>query len=346
MSIKRHLNRNAMIRIFTIHNFIENSQYPNIQSLAEQLEVNARTVERDIEQLRDFFNAPLVYDRLHKGYYYEEKFALPPFQFTEGEMVVLFLGQKLLSQVEGGIYKKEIRSLSEKLQCLFNSKPNPGNFLLEDTVSFNISPLRGEDWQVAKSFAGLQTAIKNRNRVKMLYLSISSGETLERIVSPYHLRYYDGAWYLIGHCSLRNAPRIFAVDRIKSLEVLIEKYCYPDDFQLEEFLDGVRGIVRGKKYQVEVRFDAFQGKWIREKKLKEYENIRELPDGGLIFTSEASGLTEIRQWVLGFGSHAEVLKPAELRAELRGEMQKLGKIYETAEKFNQPDNRCRGEGVK
>ncbi len=138
LSIKRHLNRNAMIRIFTIHNFIENSQYPNIQSLAEHLEVNARTVERDIEQLRDFFNAPLVYDRLHKGYYYEEKFALPPFQFTEGEMVVLFLGQKLLNQVEGGIYKKEIRSLSEKLQCLFNSKPNPGNFLLEDTVSFNI----------------------------------------------------------------------------------------------------------------------------------------------------------------------------------------------------------------
>jgi predicted DNA-binding transcriptional regulator YafY len=327
LSIRQHLNRNATIRIFKIHNLIENKHYPNIQALARQLEVNARTIERDIEQLRDFFNAPLVYDRLHKGYYYEGKFTLPPFQFTEGEMVVLFLGQKLLSQFEGTIYQKEIQSLSLKLQCLLNSEPCSTNFLLDDIVSFNIAPLRGEDWRVAKFFAWLQNAIQCHNKVKMLYYSITTGETRERTVSPYHLRYYDGAWYLIAYCYLRNAPRIFAIDRIESLEVLPEKYYYPDDFQIEEFLDGVRGIVRGKKYQVEIKFDAFQAKWIKEKKRKSFEEIRELPDGGLIFKSEVSGLTEVKQWVLSFGYHVEVIKPEELRTEISEEIKKLQQIY-------------------
>jgi predicted DNA-binding transcriptional regulator YafY len=37
--------------------------YPSIEKLARQAEVNPRTIERDIEYLRDMYEAPIAYDR-------------------------------------------------------------------------------------------------------------------------------------------------------------------------------------------------------------------------------------------------------------------------------------------
>ncbi len=36
----------------------------------------------------------------------------------------------------------------------------------------------------------------------------------ERDVDPYGLYYKQGAWYLVGHCHLRNAERTFHLARI------------------------------------------------------------------------------------------------------------------------------------
>ena len=150
---------------------------------------------------------------------------------------------------------------------------------------------------------------------------------LERVVHPYHLRFREGAWYLIGFCSLRNDVLIFAVDRIRNLEVLYKKFEYPADFNIEKYLEGVWGIMRGEPYQVAIRFDPFQARWIRERPLRDGESLEELPDGGVVFKAEVSGLTEIKQWALSFGSHSEVLEPEELREEIRREIEGMREIY-------------------
>jgi predicted DNA-binding transcriptional regulator YafY len=324
---KLRAERSTMIRLWRIHSLIKNYRYPNVRSLSEDLGVHSRTIERDLEQLRDRMSAPVEYDRDRKGYYYVEEFSLPPFQFSEGEMVALFLGQKLLAQFEGTSYKEDLGSLLDKLQCLLSADSRfPGAFL-EEVVSFNVAPLRGEDWRVAGNFSVLQKAIGARRKVLMVYQSINAGEVAERTVCPYHLRYYNGAWYLVAFCLLRSEVRIFALDRIEALQAVEETFVFPEDFKIEEYLDGVLGIVRGRKYTVEVRFDRFQARWIREKALRPGEAIREEDGGGVIFECEVSGLTEIKQWVLSFGSHAEVLGPEELREEIREEVKQLGKVY-------------------
>jgi predicted DNA-binding transcriptional regulator YafY len=55
--------------------------------------------------------------------------------------------------------------------------------------------------------------------------------------------------------------------------------------------------------------------------------IEELPDGSLILCLRARGLDEVKRWVMGYGSHAEVRAPPTLRAAVTQEVGRLAEIY-------------------
>ena len=66
----------------------------NAGTLSLELEVNPRTVRRDITYLRDQLHAPVEFDPVRHGYYYRDpSFRLPFFQLTEGELVAAFTGR-------------------------------------------------------------------------------------------------------------------------------------------------------------------------------------------------------------------------------------------------------------
>ncbi len=324
---KLRTGRSTMVRIWRIYNLIKYSNYPDVRQLADQLEVSLRTIERDIEQLRDQMQAPIVYDRMHRGYYFSEEYILPPIRFTEGEIVSIIIGQKLLLQMEGLLAGQVFRNLRDKLECLLGEESLCSNKDLEEAVSFGIAPIRGEDWRVAKNLAKLREAVFQRQQVEIIYNSISAGEKRKRQVHPYHLRFYDGAWYLIGYCLIHHEVRIFAVDRIETLRITGAIFEYPVDFKIDEYLNGVWGIMRGRYYHVKISFDNHQARWIRERPLRNGERLEESADGAVILETAVSGLMEIKRWIMGFGSHAKVLEPAELREEIREELIKMGKIY-------------------
>ncbi|HEY8464458.1 MAG TPA: HTH domain-containing protein, partial [Bacillota bacterium] len=155
---KDRTSRSALVRIWTIYALIKNKQYPDCRKLAAKLEVSPRTIERDIELLRDRMQAPLEYDRLRRGYYFTKEFSMPTPRLTEGEIISLFLGLKLMSQVEGLTYQTELSSLREKLECLLGSAGKLSGPQLEKFISFDIEPLRGEDRRVAEYLSGLGRA--------------------------------------------------------------------------------------------------------------------------------------------------------------------------------------------
>ncbi|MHB1127769.1 MAG: helix-turn-helix transcriptional regulator [Bacillota bacterium] len=90
--------------------------YPNTPSLAASLEVARRSIERDLEYLRDMLGAPLVYDHHRRGCYYADKFSLPPLTLSQGEVVAIFLAHKLLAQVAGTALEDPVCSAFAKIQ--------------------------------------------------------------------------------------------------------------------------------------------------------------------------------------------------------------------------------------
>ena len=66
-------------------------------------------------------------------------------------------------------------------------------------------------------------AIKEKNKVQIVYKSINSGIT-KRIIHPAELFCYIDRWYVAAFCELRNEIRLFKLEDILEYEVLEEKY--------------------------------------------------------------------------------------------------------------------------
>ena len=95
----------------------------------------------------------------------------------------------------------------------------------------------------------LGTAVARRKFVHLVYqappaLDGKPGERSERDVDPYGLAFRGSSWKLVGHCHLRQAQRVFVVDRIESLQVNDQKPNTPD-FETPEGFDA--GSAAGRR---------------------------------------------------------------------------------------------------
>ncbi|NMS31230.1 helix-turn-helix transcriptional regulator, partial [Vibrio parahaemolyticus] len=87
-------------RISDIHKMIASCTYPSIEKLAHRLNVNPRTIKRDIAALRDQFNAPIEYDRQRRGFYYTlPEWTLPVQKMQEGDLLAFFIAENAMRLV-------------------------------------------------------------------------------------------------------------------------------------------------------------------------------------------------------------------------------------------------------
>src|SRR6187397_2769426 len=88
-------SRPPLERMMKIHQAIQSGKFPNAASLAQELEVSAKSIHRDLEFMRDRMQLPLEYDAKHNGYFYtQEVSAFPTLHITEGELFALLVAEK------------------------------------------------------------------------------------------------------------------------------------------------------------------------------------------------------------------------------------------------------------
>ena len=100
------------------------------------------------------------------------------------------------------------------------------------------------------------------------------------------------------------------------------------DFSLNTYLEtGFLAERATEPENIVIKFDEYQARWIRERRWHTSQQIEELPSGELILRLRVGGLGEVKRWIMGYGSHAEVLEPESLRREIKEEVKKMQKIY-------------------
>ena len=318
--------RQQLERLLEIDRQVRAGLYPNASRLAEALEVKERTIYQDREFLIDRLGAPLVYDRKRRGWHYtDDTYILPSLMVTEGELLAFFLSVEAARRCLGASFEPSLRSAMGKIARGLKAPVEVNLEEIRECYIFAALPTVGVREELLLS---LHRAISGRRRVQIYYYTASRDCHQERVVEPYHLYNRGGDWYLIAFDHLRSAYRIFHAGRIERWMVLPATFRRDPAFSLENWMAQAFQLERGEQpVEVAIRFDAGQAPYIRERRWHSTQRIEELPDAGLVLRFQAGGLSEVKRWVLSYGSHATVLAPVGLREEVAAEARSVAGMY-------------------
>lgn len=174
----------------------------------------------------------------------------------------------------------------------------------------------------------LTIGIEDCRAVFLTYQSLQATEPVTYDVYPYGLVYHRDTLYLVGWAPRHEEIRHWRVDRIETAEVDKFPFQRPDDFDLKEHLAKSFGVYQGRgEIHVKVRFSPQVARYVQEKTWHTTQRLKAQTDGSLLAEFDLDGTEEIKRWILGFGRHAEVLEPKELREELMEELRSLLSRY-------------------
>jgi proteasome accessory factor B len=332
MATKRHstpvaLSRPPLERMKRIHERLLQRSYPNCRQLADQIEVSTKTIQRDIEFMRDRLDLPIEFDPVKNGYYFTgEVSSFPTVQVTEGEMVALFVAEKALAQYRGTPFEKPLHAAFQKLTDGLRDRVTFSWSDLDHAISFHAIGTTVADMEL---FNQVNQAVCRSQELQFEYRKLNSNRYESRTIHPYHLGCIENQWYLFGHDLARKDMRTFVLPRMRQVRVTGNRFVRPPDFSVSKHLAGSFGVFSGGKPElIRIWFDSFTAQLIRERTWHQSQKIKELPNGEIELTVKLANTPEIFRWILSWGEHARVLAPEHLRTSLRATAEKLAAAYE------------------
>lgn len=309
-----------------LHERLKAGAFPNCRKLAEELEVSTKTIQRDIDFMRDRLNLPIEYDQLHFGFVYTQPVtSFPSIEVSEGEVIALFVAQKALEQYRGTSFEKPLRTAFEKITEGLQDRIGFQWGDVESVISF-----RGLGTSVAdlEMFETVSRAVLESHELAFEYKKLRSPQYEERRIQPYHLGCVENQWYVFGFDLARQQLRTFALPRMRKVRDTRAGFRRPADFSITKHLSESFGVFTGKAHhRVRIRFDAFAARLVSERNWHSSQKIKQLAAGEIEFSVTLGGIEEIERWILSWGDHATVLDPPLLVRRLREVAESLGRRY-------------------
>jgi predicted DNA-binding transcriptional regulator YafY len=107
------------------------------------------------------------------------------------------------------------------------------------------------------------------------------------------------------------------------MKMLAVRFATRSDFNARDYLKNAWGLVQGEIVPVKVIFSQAAGRYIRDRLWHPSQKFTELADGRFQMSLRVADTLEVRRWILGYGSDAEVVEPWALREGLRQEVAAL-----------------------
>ena len=296
--------------------------------LAHELEYHWRTVYRDLEALQ-LAGFPIYTDRVEGKNLWSvldsARHNIPiPLNLTE--LMALYFSKGLMTVLKDTVYYESLESFFQKIKATLSVETTRYLDRIDESLEVGSKPYKAYG-QLRDSIDVISEATVERKIIEIEYFTMSRKEKTRRKIAPYKIWFFDGAFYLIGNCGLREDIRIFALDRIKSLKLTDEMFEMPKDFKVEDFMQTSFGVFQGKPQRVRIRFAAEVAGYISEKTWHQTQKIETQKDGSIIFEAQVAGTDEIKFWLMTWGSKAEVLSPAALRDEMISEAEAMLQNY-------------------
>jgi proteasome accessory factor B len=174
--------------------------------------------------------------------------------------------------------------------------------------------------QVREWLDVLTDAVERRKRVELTYRK-PWGDITERHVDVYGYAWRRGHWIFVGFCHLRNAVRVFMLERVQSLALAPDQkkkrdYEIPDDFDIRTWSrQEPWDYLVHEPREARVRFRRSLAKIAGQ--LVPAAEVTTEPDNSRVARVVVRNLRGLVRQALAWGPEAEVIAPLEARQMAR-----------------------------
>lgn len=244
------------MRLLLMREILDKGEVLNKKELAEKYNVNEKTIQRDIDFLRNFYadnvnsESEIIYDIREKGYIFKSRNCN---NFTSEEILAI---SKILLESRA-FCTEELRELLRKL--MFQVKRNCQKQV--ETIirneEFNYVPLK-HNKKLMKVIWELSQYIIKQEIISIDYTT-KEGISKTHRIKPLSIMFSEYYFYIISFMAdkfIEDGPTIFRIDRIKNIKGTDEKFEIPyrDRFEDGEFRKRVQFMLSGKLHKVNFEY--------------------------------------------------------------------------------------------
>jgi proteasome accessory factor B len=245
-------------------------------------EMSARTLQRDIEQIRVELGLEIGYDRTQNTYH------LP---IIDGQHSVLPLLERAV--------------LGELLAA--------SGADLRGTADVVIMERNGA-LQGLQHWGTLLRAIRERRWVEISYQRFQKQEGSTFRMRPFLLKEYGGRWYVLGLANGYDNPISLGLDRITGLATTPKRFAATERATVEDFYTHVIGVdaSAGQVERVVLRFTPVQAKYVKALPLHPTQKVVKEDRESTVIELLVQPNRELHNELLAMGDGVRVLEPATL----------------------------------
>ncbi|MDE5965735.1 MAG: WYL domain-containing protein [Lachnospiraceae bacterium] len=321
-------------QIYILSLLSENPQGFRVQDIVEKLlswdiEVKKRTIQRDIDELSLSYG---ISEEVRGGdvYYMADKYNLKNVDLTLSDLMSIAFLQELLDNYHGLAVADHGTEFLERLMRQ-TGLTKRAQLLDYKNIIKNMDDSRRKNLDVNPEIERtVLNAMNQKKKLRMTYYSWNRNESTERVIHPYRFVMNDGYLNVEGFCELRNALRNFRVSRMSNVVLLDE--AFSPDKKLMAAQKPFLHLSGGRQEELVIRFDKSKGRFVKEYEAGRADRIVQEEDGEILFYKKTAITDEVRQYILGYGSHVKVLEPGWFAGEIEKEAEKMARRYQEKEK--------------
>lgn len=303
----------------------------SVKQLARDFGVTERTVWRDVAALQEV-GFPLVDEKRDRTTYWR-MLAMPLKALNDAGLSVteacsLYLSRALLVGFTGTPFEPGLAAIIRKIDKGLSPKVRAFLKQLPEVIHVKPAPRKKVTETRHDEFvARLIEAAAERRVATVLYFSVHSNREKDYELHPYSLGYADGGLYLTAFVPEYRQVRLFAVERVRRVQLQERHFTPVEDLAAEPFGQSL-GVNRGQRAErIVVEFTPRVASYVREREWHPSQQLEPLPDGGVRVTLKVCRDWALRSWVLGWGAHARVVSPSALAEEILEQLEDAREGY-------------------
>ena len=273
-------------------------------SLAHDLEVDPRTIRRYIQFMQNELGAPIEYDPIEQTYRFAHgSWTMPNVHLSDRELTALAVGLRSLAEVMPLPFIKPLEGLFAKLIDALPANHREEIQRLKERV--DIVPVaiasKGSEW-----VEPLMQAMRDETSVEIDYYILGKRKAGKRRVDPYHLRFFAGAWYLIGYDHQTTYFPVFNLARVRSFQMTEHSFRRRAFSASEYFQDAVGITVGGAAKVVTIVLSGRAADTVSERVWPKGFTYVANKDGTVTLTGKIGKLDDLLAWVAAAGGDAVI----------------------------------------